>query len=277
MARLKDESVEAVKAAASIVEFVAASKHLRARATVRGAELARLAVGRAAADGSARELLRWSERWRATLQVAPPPRPPQHPEALAELAALRALARMEGEDSNGRREGGRRRPRVGRLAGTGGRQGGRFRPLAGDREAGAGGERHQHRADRIGWPGPAGHRGNHRPGPARGRLRPPRHTGGVGRVGSLDVAAQLLAGAEPGLGALQDAFARTGPAADRGQPDDPGAAASAPLGAVGGDARSPATRRCGPSTAPGSATWRRTASSGGTTRSSRRWTWRTGR
>jgi hypothetical protein len=87
------------------------SSELRARATVRGAELARLAVGRAAADGSARELLRWSERWRATLQVAPPPRPPQDPEALAELAALRALP-------DGRR--GLQRPPGGTAAAPGG-------------------------------------------------------------------------------------------------------------------------------------------------------------
>jgi tetratricopeptide (TPR) repeat protein len=194
------------------------SSELRARATVRGAELARLAVGRAAADGSARELLRWSERWRATLQVAPPPRPPQDPEALAELAALRALARMEGEDSNSRREERRRRleeaVRRRELLRPGEAAGRRSALDIGDLLDALGG------AALVSVVGVAGE--VHAVVASGGRVRRVvagttdrvRHevdyallaVRGAARVGSLDVAAQLLAGAEPGLGALEDAL-----------------------------------------------------------------------
>ncbi|WP_218010846.1 CHAT domain-containing protein [Herbidospora mongoliensis] len=61
---------------------------LRARATVQGAELATLAQ-RAAT--SPRELLRWSDRWRATALAVPPARPPADPELSRDLTAFREI------------------------------------------------------------------------------------------------------------------------------------------------------------------------------------------
>ncbi|MEU8246575.1 CHAT domain-containing tetratricopeptide repeat protein [Nonomuraea sp. NPDC048916] len=68
------------------------SAELRARATAQGAELAELAQRHWARSGGARELLAWTERWRATALTAlsvPAVRPPEDPELFARLAALR--------------------------------------------------------------------------------------------------------------------------------------------------------------------------------------------
>lgn len=66
---------------------------LRAQATAQGAELARLALRRAVRSGNARQMLAWSERWRATALTGA-----QEPLAVdtgmtRDLAALRVLAR----------------------------------------------------------------------------------------------------------------------------------------------------------------------------------------
>ncbi len=61
---------------------------LRVRATVQGAELATLAQR---AARSARELLRWSDRWRATALAVPPARPPADPELARDLTAFREV------------------------------------------------------------------------------------------------------------------------------------------------------------------------------------------
>ncbi|MEV0590784.1 CHAT domain-containing protein [Nonomuraea cavernae] len=65
------------------------SAELRARATAQGAELARLAQRHWVRSGGARELLTWTERWRATALAVPAVRPPEDPELFARLAALR--------------------------------------------------------------------------------------------------------------------------------------------------------------------------------------------
>jgi len=69
------------------------ASELRAQATVHGAELARLALRHAAAAGRPRQLLTWSERWRATAQSIPPVRPLADEELNASLAALRRATR----------------------------------------------------------------------------------------------------------------------------------------------------------------------------------------
>ncbi|MFF9525216.1 CHAT domain-containing protein [Streptomyces achromogenes] len=78
------------------------ASELRAHATAQGAELAALAQEVTLAQGSARRLLAWSERWRATVLSAPPTRPPDDPALLSGLTAYREIAaraeaaRMEG-------------------------------------------------------------------------------------------------------------------------------------------------------------------------------------
>ncbi|MET8809500.1 CHAT domain-containing protein, partial [Streptomyces sp. NPDC004546] len=78
------------------------ASELRAHATAQGAELAALAQEVSLAHGSPRRLLRWSERWRATVLSAPPTRPPADPALLSGLTAYREIAaraeeaRMEG-------------------------------------------------------------------------------------------------------------------------------------------------------------------------------------
>lgn len=71
------------------------ASELRAQATAHGAELAALAQRHAARTGQARQLLIWSERWRATALAVPPVQPPGagfH----ADLAALRqATSQLE--------------------------------------------------------------------------------------------------------------------------------------------------------------------------------------
>ncbi len=80
------------------------SSELRATASGHGAELASLALS-TAVRGPPRQLLRWSERWRATSLAQPPVRPAGADELAAPLAALRdnerrlQLARSEGADT----------------------------------------------------------------------------------------------------------------------------------------------------------------------------------
>ncbi len=66
---------------------------LRALVTAHGRELSALALGSALDGGSARELLWWCERWRATALATTPVRPPQDPELGAALAGAREASR----------------------------------------------------------------------------------------------------------------------------------------------------------------------------------------
>ncbi len=68
------------------------SSELRALSTRHGRDLATLALREAAADGSPRRLLVWSERWRATALAQPPVRPPE--DAADELGRLRLALRQ---------------------------------------------------------------------------------------------------------------------------------------------------------------------------------------
>jgi len=70
------------------------ASELRAQATAHGAELAALAQRQALRAGRPRDLLIWSERWRATALAVPPVRPPDDQELQAELAALRQTTRQ---------------------------------------------------------------------------------------------------------------------------------------------------------------------------------------
>lgn len=73
---------------------------LRARATVHGSELAALATRRVAVDGSARELLRWTERWRGSLHSLPWPEARQDAELTAQLGRLRAVGSLIGSHAD---------------------------------------------------------------------------------------------------------------------------------------------------------------------------------
>ncbi|WP_116949542.1 CHAT domain-containing protein [Jiangella endophytica] len=73
---------------------------LRARATVHGGDLAALATRRVAVDGSARELLRWTERWRGTLHSLPWPAAHHDAELAAELGRLRAVGSLIGSHAD---------------------------------------------------------------------------------------------------------------------------------------------------------------------------------
>lgn len=79
------------------------ASELRARATAQGAELAALAQEVSLERGGPRQLLVWSERWRATVLSAPPTRPPADPALLSGLTAYREIAaraetaRMDGK------------------------------------------------------------------------------------------------------------------------------------------------------------------------------------
>jgi tetratricopeptide (TPR) repeat protein len=75
---------------------------LRVLATAQGAELATLALRYAVGRGNARQVLEWSERWRATTLAVPPMRPPADDDLVADLAALRGLTRRldSGADRN---------------------------------------------------------------------------------------------------------------------------------------------------------------------------------
>jgi tetratricopeptide (TPR) repeat protein len=66
---------------------------LRARASLHGAELARLAQQDALRRGDVRSLLTWSERWRATALAVPSVRPPNDERTIADLAMLRDVVR----------------------------------------------------------------------------------------------------------------------------------------------------------------------------------------
>lgn len=70
---------------------------MRARATVHGVELAGLATRHAARAGDAKQLLLWSERWRATALAVAPVRPPDDDELANELSTLRGVTRRIAE------------------------------------------------------------------------------------------------------------------------------------------------------------------------------------
>lgn len=69
---------------------------MRAAATAHGAELAALAVRHAAKRGP-RDLLIWSERWRATTLALPPVRPPKDKSLTADLGRLREVTHKASE------------------------------------------------------------------------------------------------------------------------------------------------------------------------------------
>ncbi len=73
---------------------------LRARATLHGSDLAALATRRVAVDGSARQLLRWTERWRGTLHSLPWPEARHDAELAAELGRLRAVGSLIGSHAD---------------------------------------------------------------------------------------------------------------------------------------------------------------------------------
>jgi len=79
---------------AVIDEFrgVFGSSELRAQSTAHGAELAALGLRHVARQGRPRQVLAWSERWRAVALAVPPARPPDDEALLADLAALRDVA-----------------------------------------------------------------------------------------------------------------------------------------------------------------------------------------
>jgi tetratricopeptide (TPR) repeat protein len=66
---------------------------LRARSTVHGTDLAVLGTRQVVSDGSGRELLRWTERWRSTIHALPAPSTRRDPVLAAELGRLRAASR----------------------------------------------------------------------------------------------------------------------------------------------------------------------------------------
>jgi CHAT domain len=65
------------------------ASELRAQAAAQGTELAALAQRAALASGRARQLLVWSERWRASALAVPPARPVDDPALQTDLTALR--------------------------------------------------------------------------------------------------------------------------------------------------------------------------------------------
>ncbi|MGH8828393.1 MAG: CHAT domain-containing protein, partial [Jiangellaceae bacterium] len=82
---------------------------LRARATVHGGDLASLATRQVALDGSARDLLRWTERWRATLHALPRPETKRDTVLTADLGRLRTIERELGAAPDAKQEAERRR------------------------------------------------------------------------------------------------------------------------------------------------------------------------
>ena len=82
---------------------------MRARATTHGVELVRTAIGRVLDDGSARDLLRWTERWRGILHAAPSQQAPGGRELVAELAKLREAERDITGPIDAARDASRRR------------------------------------------------------------------------------------------------------------------------------------------------------------------------
>lgn len=81
---------------------------LRARATVHGSDLAVLATRQVVQDGTARELLRWTERWRSSLHALPWPEAEHDPVLAAELGRLREAENVLGAGT-GQSEAERRR------------------------------------------------------------------------------------------------------------------------------------------------------------------------
>ncbi len=75
---------------------------LRTLATARGAELAGMVLRHAVRRGDARQLLVWSERWRATVLRITPVCPPDDGELVADLVALRHVAARVDSASDGR-------------------------------------------------------------------------------------------------------------------------------------------------------------------------------
>lgn len=73
------------------------SQELRAVSSGHGARLAQLGTRTAIASGGARQILRWSERWRASALTIPPAYGQHDPETTANLAALRAQHRRLAE------------------------------------------------------------------------------------------------------------------------------------------------------------------------------------
>ncbi|RYB95440.1 CHAT domain-containing protein [Nocardioides oleivorans] len=73
------------------------SQELRAVSSGHGARLAELAVRTALAGGDPRQLLTWSERWRASSLTVPPAYGQHDPATTADLAALRAQHRRLAE------------------------------------------------------------------------------------------------------------------------------------------------------------------------------------
>jgi tetratricopeptide (TPR) repeat protein len=69
------------------------SQELRATASGHGARLAELGTRTAFASGDTRQMLRWSERWRANSLTVPPAYDEHDPAITADLAALRAQHR----------------------------------------------------------------------------------------------------------------------------------------------------------------------------------------
>jgi tetratricopeptide (TPR) repeat protein len=82
---------------------------LRARATVHGTDLAVLAILQVAVDGSARELIRWTERWRSTLHALPRAAVESDAVLAAELGRLRTVERELGAAPDPKQEAERRR------------------------------------------------------------------------------------------------------------------------------------------------------------------------
>ncbi|MGH9249426.1 MAG: hypothetical protein ACRD0W_07930, partial [Acidimicrobiales bacterium] len=82
---------------------------LRARATTHGVALIRTAIGRVIEDGSARDLLRWTERWRSTLHATTTRQARQDPALTAELGKLREAESDIGGVVDADREAKRRR------------------------------------------------------------------------------------------------------------------------------------------------------------------------
>jgi CHAT domain-containing protein len=74
------------------------STELRAAATRHGRELAEMAIREVLQSGTGRELLRWTERWRATVLNSVSSQRTRNPEDLRDLSALRALT-LQSDDS----------------------------------------------------------------------------------------------------------------------------------------------------------------------------------
>ena len=84
---------------------------LRASSSMHAAGLARLGLRLALADGDARRVLRWAERWRASSLQPHPVRPPGDRELAGDLAQLRRVAGELGEAVQAGRDTARLRAR----------------------------------------------------------------------------------------------------------------------------------------------------------------------